>query len=252
MKEDKGVALLIAVPALLLAFAGFDRLTWDAKAATTTIPIVFETGLDPVAVGLVRTLNRPEGNVTGITSLNVAVVPKGLELLHELVPKAKSVAVLVNPANPVNTGINMKSLEAPLALVDIHHVLNASTERDFDSAFAELVQLQAGVLLITADIMFNSRAQRLAALTLKHAVPAMHTAREFAVSGGLVSYGGDIKETHRQAGIYTGRILKGEKPAELPVHQVTKVRADHQHEDRQCARHYRPLTLSGRADEVIE
>jgi len=189
----------------VIATPGSGVAALAAKAATTTVPIVFETGLDPVAVGLVRTLNRPEGNITGITSLNVAVTPKGLELLHELVPKAKSIAVLVNPANPVNTDINMKSLEAPARARGLQlHVLEASTERDFDSAFAKLVQLQAGALVISADIIFNSRAQQLAALTLKHAVPAVHTVREFAVSGGLVSYGGDIKETHRQAGIYTG------------------------------------------------
>src|SRR5262249_52879848 len=195
-----------------------------AKAATTTIPIVFETGLDPIAAGIVRSLNRPEANVTGITSLNVAVAPKGLELLHELVPKAKSLAVFVNPTNPVNTGTNLKSLEASARVRGLQlHVLTVSSERDLDAGFANLLELRADGLIVAPGIIFNSRAQQLAALATKHPVPAVHTVREFAVAGGLMSYGGDIKETHRQAGIYTGRVLKGEKPADLPVQQVTKV-----------------------------
>jgi putative tryptophan/tyrosine transport system substrate-binding protein len=237
----------------VIATPGSGVAALAAKAATTTIPIVFETGLDPVAIGLVGSLNRPEGNVTGITSLNVAVAPKGLELLHELVPKAKSLAVLVNPANPVNTDINLKSLEAPARARGLQlHVLNTSTERDFDSAFAKLVELQAGGLIIAADTIFNSRAQQLAALTLKHAVPAVHTVREFAMAGGLISYGGNIRETHRQAGIYTGRILKGEKPADLPVQQVTKVEMIINLKTAKALGITVPLPLSGRADEVIE
>jgi putative ABC transport system substrate-binding protein len=201
------------------------------KAATTSIPIIFETGLDPVAVGLVASLNRPEGNVTGITSLNVAVAPKGLELLHELVPKVKSFAVLVNPANSVNTNINLKSLGEP---------------------FAKLVQLQADGLIVAPDIIFNSRAQQLATLTTKHSVPAVHTVREFAAAGGLMSYGGDIKETHKQAGIYTSRVLKGEKPADLPVQQVTKVELVINLKTAKALGLNVPNTLVGRADEVIE
>ena len=223
------------------------------KAATTSIPIIFETGLDPVAVGLVASLNRPEGNVTGITSLNVAVAPKGLELLHELVPKAKSFAVLVNPANSVNTNINLKSLEEPARARGLQlHVLNASTEGDFDNAFAKLVQLQADGLIVAPDIIFNSRAQQLATLTTKHSVPAVHTVREFAAAGGLMSYGGDIKETHKQAGIYTSRVLKGEKPADLPVQQVTKVELVINLKTAKALGLNVPNTLVGRADEVIE
>ena len=237
----------------VIATPGSGVAALAAKAATTTIPIVFETGLDPVEVGLVGTLSRPEGNVTGITSLNVTVGPKGMELLHELVPKAKSLAVLVNPANPVNTDISVKSLEASARARGLQlHVLNASTERDFDFVFAKLVQLQAGGLVIAADTIFNSRAQQLAVLTLKHAVPAVHTVREFAVTGGLMSYGGDIKETHRQAGIYTGRILKGEKPADLPVQQVTKVEFVINLKTAKALGLNVPNTLIGRADEVIE
>jgi ABC-type uncharacterized transport system substrate-binding protein len=237
----------------VIATPGSGVAALAAKAATTTIPVVFETGLDPIAAGLVKSLSRPEGNITGITSLNVAVAPKGLELLHELIPQANSLAVLVNPANPVNTETNMKNLEAPARARGLQlHVLNASTERDFDAAFARLVQLHAGGLIVAPDIIFNSRAQQLAVLTLKHAVPAVHTVREFAVAGGLVSYGGDIKETHRQAGVYTGRILKGEKPADLPVQQVTKVELVINLRTAKTLGLNVPNTLIGRADEVIE
>ena len=237
----------------VIATPGSGVAALAAKAATTTIPVVFETGLDPIAAGLVKSLNRPEGNITGITSLNVTVAPKGLELLHELVPQANSFAVIVNPANPVNTDTNLKNLEAPARARGLQlHVLNASTERDFDAAFARLVQLHAGGLVIAPDIIFNSRAQQLAALTLKHAVPAVHTVREFAVAGGLMSYGGDIRETHRQAGIYTGRILKGEKPADLPVQQVTKVEFVINLKTAKALGLNVPNTLVGRADEVIE
>jgi putative ABC transport system substrate-binding protein len=237
----------------VIATPGSGVAALAAKAATTSTPIVFETGLDPVAVGLVDGLGRPGGNVTGITSLNVAVAPKGLELLHELVPKAKSFAVLVNPANPVNTNINLKSLEEPARARGLQlHVLNAGSEGDFDTAFAKLVQLQADGLLLSADVTFNSRAQQLATLTLKHAAPAVHTVREFAVAGGLVSYGGDIKETHKQAGIYTGRVLKGEKPADLPVQQVTKVELVINLKTAKALAINVPNTLVGRADEVIE
>ncbi|MFZ0350336.1 MAG: ABC transporter substrate-binding protein [Pseudolabrys sp.] len=237
----------------VIATPGSGVAALAAKAATTTIPVVFETGLDPIAAGLVKSLNRPEGNITGITSLNVAVAPKGLELLHELVPQANSFAVIVNPANPVNTDTNLKNLEAPARARGLQlHVLNASTERDFDAAFARVVQLHAGGLVVAPDIIFNSRAQQLAALTLKHAVPAVHTVREFAVAGGLMSYGGDIRETHRQAGIYTGRILKGEKPADLPVQQVTKVEFVINLKTAKALGLTVPNTLIGRADEVIE
>ena len=185
--------------------------------------------------------------------MNVAVAPKGLELLHELVPKAKSFAVLVNPANSVNTNINLKSLEEPARARGLQlHVLNASTEGDFDNAFAKLVQLQADGLIVAPDIIFNSRAQQLATLTTKHSVPAVHTVREFAAAGGLMSYGGDIKETHKQAGIYTGRVLKGEKPADLPVQQVTKVELVINLKTAKALGLNVPNTLVGRADEVIE
>jgi len=237
----------------VIATPGSGVAALSAKAATTSIPIVFETGLDPVAAGLVDGLSRPGGNLTGITSLNVTVVPKGLELLHELVPKAKSFAIFVNPTNPLNTNFNLKSLEESARTRGLQlHVISVSTEGDFDTAFAKLVQLQAEGLVFPADTIFNSRAQQLAALALQHVVPAVHTVREFAVAGGLMSYGGDIKETHRQAGIYTGRILKGEKPADLPVQQVTKVELVINLKTAKALGLTAPNTLIGRADEVIE
>jgi putative ABC transport system substrate-binding protein len=237
---------VIAVPG-----SGFAALA--AKDATKTIPIVFEIGLDPVTAGLVRSLSRPEGNVTGITSLNATVTPKGLELLHELIPQSKSFSVLVNPANRVNFDIAMKGLEASSRTLGLQlQILNASTEPEIEAAFAKLAQLQGGGLIIAADTFFNSRPQQLAALTLKHAVPAVHTVREFAASGGLVSYGGNIRDTHRQAGIYTARILKGEKPADLPVQQATKVELYINLKTAKALGIAVPLPLSGRADELFE
>jgi putative ABC transport system substrate-binding protein len=237
---------VIAVPG-----SGFAALA--AKAATKTIPIVFEIGLDPVTTGLVKSLARPEGNVTGITSLNLDVVPKGLELLHEVIPQAKSFLALINPTNRVNPGIITKGLEGPSRTLGIQiQFLNVSAEAEFEAVFAKLAQLRVGGLILGGDPVFNTRGPQLAALTLKYAVPAVHTVREFAVSGGLVSYGGDIKETHRQAGIYTGRILKGEKPADLPVQQVTKVEMIINMKTAKALGITVSLPLSGRADEVIE
>ena len=181
-----------------------------AKAATTTIPVVFETGLDPVEAGLVKSLSRPEGNVTGVTSLNADVTPKGLELLHELIPQAKSFSVLVNPANAVVADIVMKGVEASSRTLGLDlQVLNADTETDFDALFAKLVQSRTGGLLITANPVFNTHSQQLAALALKYAVPAVHGVREFAIAGGLMSYGGNIRESHRLAGIDIPNTLIG-------------------------------------------
>jgi putative ABC transport system substrate-binding protein len=224
-----------------------------AKAATTTIPVVFETGLDPIEAGLVKSLNRPDGNVTGITSLNADVAPKGLELLHELIPQAKKFSVLVNRDNAVIADIIMKGVEASSRAFGLElQVLDANTESDFDAVFAKLVQPRAGGLLIAPNPVFNTRAQQLAALALKYAVPTVHGVREFALAGGLMSYGGNIRESHRQAGIYTGRILKGEKPANLPVQQATKVELYINLKTAKALGVNIPNTLIGRADEVIE
>ena len=246
-------AELVGRNVTVLAVPGSGTAALAAKAATKTIPIVFETGLDPVASGLVKSLNQPEGNVTGITSLNFDVAPKGLELLRELLPQAKSFAVFVNPTNPVNFALVTKAMEASSRALGLQiHFLNTSAETEFESAFAKVAQLRVGGMSLGADPLFNSRGRQLAALALKHAVPAVHSVREFAVSGGLMSYGGNIRESHRQAGIYTGRVLKGEKPTNLPVQQVTKVELVLNLKTAKALGINVPNTLVGRADEVIE
>jgi putative tryptophan/tyrosine transport system substrate-binding protein len=193
-----------------------------AKAATTTIPIVFTTNRDPVQIGLVASLSRPGGNMTGATNLGIEVESKLLELLHDAVPSAKIIALLVNPAN-FDTEILSRSLQPAARTFGLQlHILNASTERDFASVFSTLHQLRADGLVVVGDVFFTARSKQLAALTINHAVPAISQDPEFASAGGLMSYTGSIPDEYRQAGIYTGRILKGEKPAELPVVQGTK------------------------------
>ena len=193
-----------------------------AKAATTTIPIVFVTGSDPVEQGLVASLNRPGGNLTGATTLAVELGQKRLELLHELVPTATLIGVLVNPTGP-NLKSVLRDLQAAARTLGLPiHILHASTEHDFDTVFANLVRLQAGAHVIGTDTFFNSQSGKLAALTVRHTVPAIYQYREFAAAGGLMSYRGSITDAYRMAGVYTGRILKGEKPSDLPVQQSTK------------------------------
>jgi putative tryptophan/tyrosine transport system substrate-binding protein len=223
------------------------------KAAVTTIPIVFTTGGDPVQSGLVASLNRPGGNVTGVTTLNVEVAPKRLQWAHELVPTATSIAVLVNPTNP-NTETELRDLQsAARALALQLHVLHASTERDFNTTFATLPQLRAGALVISGtDTFLISRSEQLAALSVRHAVPTIFQFREFAASGGLMSYGGSITDSYRLAGVYTGRILKGEKPADLPVIQATKVELIINLKTAKALGIEVSPTLVARADEVIE
>jgi putative tryptophan/tyrosine transport system substrate-binding protein len=221
-------------------------------AATTTIPIVFAVAGDPVKDGLVASLNRPGGNVTGVTVLGVEVGPKRLELLHEFVPKATIVALLVNPTSPF-AETTSRDLQAASRTLGLQlHVLHASTARDIDDAFATLVQLQAGALVIGSDPFFVSRIEKLAELTVRHAVPTIYQYREFAVAGGLMSYGGSLPDSYRTAGIYTGRILKGEKPADLPVQQSTKVELFINLTTAKTLGLTVPLPLLGRADEVIE
>jgi putative ABC transport system substrate-binding protein len=226
----------------------------EVKAATTTIPIVFLTGNDPVQIGLVATLNRPGGNVTGVTTLNVEVAPKRLELLHELIPAATVVALLVNPTSPTSLAeTTTRDTQGAARTLGIElHVLHASTEPDFDTAFATLAQRRAGALVIGPDPFFNSEIEQLAALALRHAVPTIYESREFAAAGGLMSYGGSLTDLYRQAGIYTGRILKGAKPADLPVQQSTKVELFLNLKTAKAFGLTFPLSLLGRADEVIE
>lgn len=224
-----------------------------AKAATTTIPIVFEMAGDPVRLGLVAGLDRPGGNLTGVANLSIEITPKRVQLLHEVVPTARVVAVLVNPANPtVAETQSREAREAAHALgVDLH-VLNASTERHFDAVFASLIQLRAGGLVIAADPLFSSRSKQLGELTASHAVPAISGQHAFAAAGGLMSYGADSQYTYHLAGIYTGRILKGEKPANLPVQQSTKVELIINLKTAKELGLSIPNTLIGRANEVIE
>ena len=223
-----------------------------AKAATATIPIVFNTGVDPVELGLVASLNHPGGNLTGVTDLAQELGPKRLELLHELVPTATVVAVLVNPSYP-GAEILLRDLQVAARTLALQiHVLHASTEHELDTAFASLVQLRAGALVIGPDSFFNSRSELLAALTVRHAVPAIFQYREFAAAGGLMSYGGSITDQYRLVGAYTGRILKGEKPADLPVQQSTKIELIINMKTAKALGLTFPITLLGRADEVIE
>jgi putative ABC transport system substrate-binding protein len=224
-----------------------------AKAATTTIPIVFETGGDPVKLGLVPSLNHPGGNVTGVTQTNVETVPKRLQLLHELVPTARVMALLVNPTDPALAETNTKDVQGAARALGLEfHVLTASTERDLDGVFAKLIQLRAGGLVIGSGAFFTSRSEQLGALTVGHAVPAIHDKREFAVAGGLMSYGGNIADSYRLAGVYTGRVLKGDKPADLPVQQVTKVEMTINLKTAKALGLNIPEPMIGRADEVIE
>ena len=224
-----------------------------AKAATTTIPIVFEMAGDPVGLGLVASLDRPGGNVTGVTNLSIDVAPKRLQLLHELVPTAKVVALLVNPANPTVAETQLREVRSAARTLGLDlHVLNASTESDFEVIFANLIQLRAGGLVIAADPLFAGRSKQLGELTVRHAVPAISGRRDFAVAGGLLSYGADIGESYRLAGIYTGRVLKGDKPANLPVQQSTKVELYINLKTAKALGLNVPNTLIGRANEVIE
>jgi putative ABC transport system substrate-binding protein len=223
-----------------------------AKAATTTIPIVFTTSGDPVELGFVASLARPGRNITGVTQLNVEVAPKRLQLMHELVPTATIMAVLLNPTYP-SAETQSRGMQAAARTLGLQlHILRASNERDIDDAFATLAQLRAGAFVISSDPFFNSRAEQFAALALRHSVPTIFQYREFAAAGGLMSYGGSIIDSYRQAGVYTGRILKGEKPADLPVQQSTKVELIINLKTAKALGLTVPITLLGRADEVIE
>ena len=194
-----------------------------AQAATTTIPIVFEMGSDPVRLGLVANLNRPGGNVTGVNNLIVEVAPKRLELLHELLPTVKVMALLLNPADRALAQAQAREVLSAAKNLGLElHVLNARSEGDFDAVFADIKRLRVGGLVISAGSVFVGGLNKLAALTIRHAVPAIYQYREFPAAGGLMSYGSDILDSYRLAGVYTGRVLKGENPAELPVMQATK------------------------------
>jgi len=223
-----------------------------AKSATTTIPIVFEMGADPIAMGLVSSLNRPGGNLTGVSSLNVEVSPKRLELLWQLIPMAAEVAVLINPTSPTAES-QSKNLHAAADALGLKlHVLHAAVESDLGGAFEILRRPRPNGLVVASDGFFATHSEQIAALTVRDALPAIHQSRDFCVAGGLMSYGGNFVESHRQAGIYTGRILKGEKPADLPVQLVTKVELFINLKAAKALGLTVPLPTLGRADQVIE
>jgi len=239
------VAVIVAASGTLGALA--------AKAATTTIPIVFGVAVDPVRAGLVASLNRPGGNLTGVTNLNVEIGPKRLEVLHALLPTATVFAVLVDPigrvlAEDFTTGIDAAARALGLQI----HVLNASIERDFDSVFTASIQLHASALIIGPSPLFAARSEQLGALAARYKVPAIGSWPEFAAGGGLLSYGTDETEYYRLVGSYTGKILKGENPAELPVQESAKVKLIINLKEAKTLGITVPLSLLGRAEEVIE
>jgi putative ABC transport system substrate-binding protein len=226
--------------------------TIAAKAATTTIPIVFSSGGDPIKLGFVASLNRPGGNVTGVSFFSTMLEAKRLGILRELVPTAAMIAVLLNPKFPGAEAQSQEVQEAARSLSLQIRILRASTERDLDATFATLAELRAGGLLVGADPFLYSRRDYIVALATRHAVPAIYEQREFAVAGGLMSYGTNITDAYRQVGIYTGRVLKGEKPADLPVMQSTRFEFVINLKTAKSLGLDLPATVLARADEVIE
>ena len=223
-----------------------------AKAATSTIPIVFVTGGDPVETGIVASLRRPGANVTGVTSLNIEIGQKRLQLVRELMPAATVVAALVNPSSPT-AEVQSKDMQSAARQLGLKiHILQASSEQDLTAVFAQLNQLQASALVISTDAFFISESAKLAELAALHGVPAIFQFRDYAAAGGLMSYGGSFAETYRLAGIYAGRVLKGETPANLPVQQVTKVELIINLKTAKTLGLTMPPSLLARADEVIE
>ena len=223
-----------------------------AKAATTNIPIVFLVGADPTQLGLVASLNRPGGNLTGVNVFVGELGAKGLALLHELIPSATTIGFLENPNNPV-LELTTRDVLAAAPVVGLKiQILKASTDREIDAAFASLVQARTGALLVGGDIFFNNRIERLVELAARHAIPTMYLTREFVAAGGLISYGISLTEQYRQVGLYTGRILKGEKPADLPVIQATKLELIINLKTAKALGLQIPDKLLALADEVIE
>ncbi len=224
-----------------------------AKAVNTTIPVVFEMSADPVKLGVVASLSRPGGNITGTTQLAQDITPKLLELLHELLPAAHVIALLVNPNDPAIAEVSTTAVRAAANSLGLElQIVTARSERDFESVFAKANELRAGALLISAEEVFTSHSEQLAVLAVKNRVPAIYKGREFAAAGGLISYGSDIAEPYRLTGIYTGRVLKGEKPADLPVVQATKIELYINLKTAKALGINVPLPLSGRADELFE
>ena len=239
------VSVIFAVGASPMAFA--------AKAATAKIPIVFNLGGDPVQLGLVASLNRPGGNVTGVAELAAELAGKRLDLLHELVPTAAAVALLVNPTNTANRGLETSSLRDVANSLGLRlHLLAASSASEIDAAFATLAELRAGALVVSVDTLFTSQRAKIVALAARHAVPAVYGWREYPAEGGLMSYGSNLADSYRLAGVYVAKILKGARPADLPVEQAVKLDLVINLKTAKALGLTIPLPLSGRADEVIE
>jgi putative ABC transport system substrate-binding protein len=232
----------------VIVASGGPSPTRAAKNATSTIPIIFATGGDPVADGLVASLARPGGNLTGVSLLANELMPKRLELLSELVPERKVIALLVNPGPPNNEDLQEAARAKGIEL----HIVKATTESEINTAFATFIQLHAGALLVGADLFFFSRREQLLALAARHALPAMYEWREFAAAGGLISYGASRTAAYRQVGIYVGKILHGAKPADLPVEQPTKLELVINLKTATALGLTIPQTIFARADEVIE
>jgi putative tryptophan/tyrosine transport system substrate-binding protein len=223
-----------------------------AQAATKTIPIVFVTGADPVALGFVASLNRPGGNLTGVASLVDEIGPKRLELVHELLPTTSVFAVLVNPTSPAAEIVSRDVQSAARELRQTVHILNASTEGEIEVAFARVVELRAGALLVMSDPFFNTHPDELVALAARHAIPVIYPWRDFVVAGGLMSYGTSLAHLYRQLATYVARIIKGEKPVDLPVQQSTEVELIINMRTAKQLGLAVPIQLLGRADEIIE
>jgi putative ABC transport system substrate-binding protein len=246
---------LVRLQVAVIVAAGGTPSALAAKTATATIPIVFAVGTDPIEAGLVASLNRPGGNLTGVTNLNAEIGPKRLELLHELLPTAVNIAVLVDPTTPILNEEFLRGVQTAASKMGLQlHVLNARTEQDFDldTVFATLDQLRAAGLVIAPSTFFNGLSARFAALALRHGIPTIFQFRPFAAAGGLVSYGSEETDYYRLVGAYAGKILKGEKPSELPVQQSTKIELIINLKTAKTLGITVPVSLLGRADEVIE
>jgi putative ABC transport system substrate-binding protein len=245
-------AELVRWPVTVIASLGGYPATQAAKAATATIPIVFQGGFDAVELGLVASVNRPGSNITGVSTLNAELGPKRLQLLHELVPSTNVFALLVNPTN-LNAELQLKDMQSAVSAFGVQvHAVNAATENDFDAAFARVKELRAGGLVVSNSAPFNGRSDQLGALAARYAVPTIFQSPEFAAAGGLVSYGASTADAWRLTGGYVGRVLKGDKPADLPVQQVSKVEMIVNLKSAKALGINIPLPLLGRADEVIE
>jgi putative ABC transport system substrate-binding protein len=248
MAED-----LVRRKVAVMATVGGVSATMAAKAATSSIPIAFLVAIDPVASGIVASLNHPGGNLTGVTTLNVEVAPKRLEVLHEILPQAKTFALLVNPTNAANTPTTVRDLQAAAQKTGLAlRVLHASNKDEIDRAFASIDADRPDGLVIGTDGFLISRSEQIAKLTLRHRIPSIFQYRLFAVAGGLISYGSNFSDTYYQLGLYTGRMLKGEKAADLPVQQATKVELYINLKTAKALGINIPNSIIGRADEVIE